>query len=78
MTDKIQRDPLVEAARARIDQLAVKMCAKIDPLHVAGTFLTVGVALVTGVMGKEGAAHYMHELAAELDGDDDPGWGGHA
>jgi hypothetical protein len=29
-------------------------------------------------MGKEGAGKYMRELATELEGDNDPSWGGHA
>jgi len=73
-----QRDPNVEAARARLDQLAIKLCTRMDPLDVGGTFLAIGMSLVTGVMGKSGAANYMHQLAAELADDEDPGWGGAA
>ena len=74
----IPRDPKIEEARARLQQVATKLCTRIDPLDIGGTFLAIGMALVVGVMGKDGAGKYMRALAAELDGDDDPSWGGSA
>ncbi len=77
-TEEVQRDPDIEEARARLQQVATKLCTRIDPLDIGGTFLAIGMALVVGVMGKDGAGRYLRELAAELDGDDDPSWGGSA
>ena len=77
-TTTIERDPKIEEARARLQQVATKLCTRIDPLDVGGSYLAIGTALVTGVMGKAGAGRYLRELAAELDGDNDPGWGGSA
>jgi hypothetical protein len=80
MTDdhKIERDPIVEEARARLQETASKLCARIDPLDVAATFLVIGMVLLAGQIGKEGGARYLRELATELEGDTDPSWGGHA
>lgn len=75
---EIERDPIVEEARERLQLTATKLCTRIDPLHVGGTFLSIGMALLVGVGGKEFAGRYLRELATELDGDDDPSWGGRA
>jgi hypothetical protein len=31
--DKIERDPQVEEARERLQEIATKLCTRIDPLH---------------------------------------------
>jgi hypothetical protein len=78
MTDIIERDPLVEAARARLQEAALKLCAKIDPLDVASSYLVVGMVILARQIGKEPAGKYLRKLAAELEGDNAPGWGGSA
>jgi len=76
--DDGQRNPQVEAARARLQEVATRLCTRLDPLDVAGSYLAIGVALVAGKLGKDGAAKYLRELAHELDEESDAGWGGNA
>ena len=51
----VERDPLTEEGRSFVNRLAIKLCRRLDPLAVGGSFLAVGMALVSGVMGKDGA-----------------------
>jgi hypothetical protein len=71
---QMERDPVVEEARERLGAVASKMCRRIDPLDVAGSFLAIGMIVLVTDIGRDGAAEYMARLTKELQGDDPVEW----
>ena len=67
MTDdhKIERDPIVEEARERLQEIATKLCTRIDPLDVGSSYLVIGMVLLAGQIGREGAGKYPNDRGTQ-------------
>jgi hypothetical protein len=78
MTNETERDPQVEEARARLQDVATRLCARLSPLDVAGSFAGIAATILAETLGREKAATYLRDLGDALADDEDLGWGGRA